>query len=47
MNKVKPNSSEQLQKINPNQIQLFTMQGESHRGTIFNSLFRQIIRDLL
>ncbi len=40
-------SSERLQKIKPDQFQLITMKGESHRGSIFNGLFRKTIRELL
>ena len=34
-------SSEILKKIKPDLIELITLKGEHHRGTIFNRLFRQ------
>ena len=40
-------SSEQLQQINPQNIALVTLQGEGHRGAIFNGLFRRQVSDIL
>ena len=40
-------SSEILKKIKPGLIELISLKGESHRGTIFNDLFRRKIKELL
>jgi esterase/lipase len=40
-------SSEILQKIKPEITQLIKLEGESHRGAIFNNLFRRKVGDLL
>ena len=40
-------SAEQLQKIDPKSIELITLEGESHRGAIFNPLFRKTMTELL
>lgn len=40
-------SSERLQAINPDQIQLVKMKGESHRGSIFNRSIRQQAKNWL
>jgi len=40
-------SSETLEKINPEQIQLVSLEGVSHRGAIFNTLFGQTMSRLL
>ena len=40
-------SSEELQQLNPERSQLITLQGESHRGALFNPLFKRQLAELL
>lgn len=40
-------SSEQLAKISPSNIELITLENETHRGAIFNGLFRRKFRELV
>ena len=40
-------SSKILQRIDPENIKLITLEGESHRGTIFNNLFRRKAGEML
>ena len=40
-------ASRVLQKIKESTTQLITLEGESHRGTIFNNLFRRRVGELL
>lgn len=48
MDRVIPyNSSKELVKINPENIELITLKKESHRGAIFNGLFRRKFRELV
>lgn len=48
MDRVIPyNSSKELVEINPKNIELITLKKESHRGAIFNGLFRRKFRELL
>lgn len=40
-------SSEELLQLNPERSQLITLQGESHRGALFNPLFKRQLAELL
>jgi len=40
-------SSKELVQVDPSNIKLVTLEGESHRGAIFNGLFRSTVRKLL
>lgn len=40
-------SSKELVQVDPANIKLVTLEGESHRGAIFNNLFRSTVRKLL
>lgn len=40
-------SSEELQQVNPNQIQLVPLEGVGHKRAIFDGHFRAIVRELL
>ena len=40
-------SSKELVQVDPTNIKLVTLEGESHRGAIFNNLFRSTVRKLL
>ena len=40
-------SSEKLVQVNPTNIQLVPLEGESHRGAIFNNVFRSTVRRIL
>ena len=40
-------SSEKLRALKPDLIELVTLNNESHRGAIFNPVFRNTLSDLL
>lgn len=40
-------SSKKLAQVNPTNIQLVTLEGEGHRGAIFNNVFRSTVRRML
>lgn len=41
------NSSERLQAIKPQSIQLISLSGESHRGALFNPIFKRQLAEIL